>query len=128
MHAALLSCFSRVRLFATLWTVARQAPLSMGFSRQEHWSGLPCPSAGDFPEPGIEPASPELAGRFFTTSCCLQFCLGLIGLGHQYDHKQGLGELKLCFLRNTTFTQIICLHLHILKIVRFKLQLCRWED
>ena len=68
---AMLSCFSHVRLFATLWTVARQAPLSTGFSRQEHWSGLPCPSPGDLPDPGIEPVSlmsPEVAGGFFTTS------------------------------------------------------------
>ena len=50
-----LSCFSHVWLFATLWTVASQAPLSMGFSRQGYWSGLPCPSPGDFPSPGIEP-------------------------------------------------------------------------
>ena len=49
-----------VRLFATPWTVARQAPLSMGFSRQEYWSGLPFPSPGDPPNPGIEPRSPEL--------------------------------------------------------------------
>ena len=53
MHACMLSCFSGVRLFATLWTVARQAPLSMGFSRQEHWSGLPCPPPKDLPDPGI---------------------------------------------------------------------------
>ena len=46
---------SRVRLFATPWTVAYQAPLSMGFSRQEYWSGLPFPSPGDLPDPGIEP-------------------------------------------------------------------------
>ena len=52
-----LSC---VWLFATLWTVARQAPLSMGFSRQEYWSGLPCPPPGDLPNPGIEPGSPTL--------------------------------------------------------------------
>ena len=52
-----LSC---VRLFATLWTVARQAPLFMGFSRQEYWSGLPFPSPGDLPNPGIEPRSPAL--------------------------------------------------------------------
>jgi len=52
-----LSC---VWLFTTLWTVARQAPLSMGFSRQEYWSGLPCPPAGDLPNPGIEPGSPTL--------------------------------------------------------------------
>ena len=49
---------SPVLLFATLWTVAHQAPLSMGFSRQEYWSGLPFPSPGDLPHPGIEPASP----------------------------------------------------------------------
>ena len=48
------------RLYATPWTVARQAPLSMGFSRQEYWSGLPFPSLGDLPEPGIEPGSPTL--------------------------------------------------------------------
>ena len=51
---------SRVRLFATPWTVARQAPLSMGFSRQEYWSGLAFPSPGDLPNPGIEPGSPAL--------------------------------------------------------------------
>ena len=51
---------SRVRLFVTPWTVARQAPLSMGFSRQEYWSGLPFPSPGDFPNPGIKPWSPVL--------------------------------------------------------------------
>ena len=52
MHAQLLS---RVRLFATLWTVACQAPPSMGFSRQEYWSGLPFPPPGDLPDPEIEP-------------------------------------------------------------------------
>ena len=51
---------SRVRLFVTPWTVAYQAPLSMGFSRQECWSGLPFPSPGDLPDPGIEPGSPAL--------------------------------------------------------------------
>ena len=51
---------SRVQLFVTPWIVAHQAPLSMGFSRQEYWSGLPFPSPGDLPDPGIEPGSPEL--------------------------------------------------------------------
>ena len=51
---------SRVRLFVTPWTVAYQAPPSMGFSRQECWSGLPFPSPGDLPNPGIEPGSPTL--------------------------------------------------------------------
>ena len=50
--------FSHFWLFATPWTVARQAPLSMGFSRQEYWSGLPCPLPGDLPDPEIEPVSP----------------------------------------------------------------------
>ena len=56
---------------ATPWTVARQVPLSVRFSRQEYWSGLPCPPPRTLPHPGIEPASlmpPVLAGRFFTTS------------------------------------------------------------
>ena len=69
--ACVLSCFSRVQLCVTPWTVARQAPLSMGFSRQEYWSGLPFPPPGDLPDPGIEPASlklPALARGFFTTS------------------------------------------------------------
>ena len=51
---------SRVGLFVTAWTVARQAPLSMGFSRQEYWSGLPFPSPGGLPNPGIEPGSAAL--------------------------------------------------------------------
>ena len=66
--AQLLSC---VRLFVTPWTVARQAPSLLKFSGQEYWSGLPCPSLGDLPDPGIEPASPvssALAGSFFTTN------------------------------------------------------------
>ena len=49
------------------WTAACQAPLSMGFPRQEYWSGLPFPSPGDLPYPGIEPLSPALAGEIFTT-------------------------------------------------------------
>ena len=51
---------SHARLFATPWTVAYQAPPSMGFSRQEYWSGVPLPSPGDLPDPGIEPGSPTL--------------------------------------------------------------------
>ena len=54
---SVLSC---VRLFVTLWTVAYQAPLSMGFSRQQYWSGLPFPSLGDLPDLGIKPGSPAL--------------------------------------------------------------------
>ena len=71
IHACVLSHFSHVQLFAILWTVASQAPLSMGFSRQEYWSELPCPPSGGLPNPGIKPISlmsSALAGRFFTTS------------------------------------------------------------
>ena len=67
----MLSHFSHVRLFVTPWTVAYQAPLFMGISSQEYWSGLPCLPPGNLPKPGIEPASvtsPALAGGFFTTS------------------------------------------------------------
>ena len=71
--------------------VARQAPLSMGFSRQEYWSGLPLPSPGDLPDPGMEPMSPALAGKFFTweaqvgqgevnlNECFIDSCRGSIG-------------------------------------------------
>ena len=65
-----VSCFSCVQLCATPRTTACQAPLCMGFSQQEYWSGLPCPSPGDLPDTEIEPASfisPALAGGFFTT-------------------------------------------------------------
>ena len=66
VHVCMLS---HVKLFVTPWTAAHQAPLSMGFSRQEYWSGLPCPPPGDLPNPGIEPASPAssaLQADFFT--------------------------------------------------------------
>ena len=58
---------SHVWLFATSWTVAHQSPPSMGFYRQEYWSGLPFPSPGNLPDPGTESASPSLAGGFSTT-------------------------------------------------------------
>ena len=68
MCVLVLSC---VQLFATSWIVARQAPLSIVFPRQEYWSSLPFPTPGNLPDPGIEPKSPEspaLSGGFFTTS------------------------------------------------------------
>ena len=69
--AYMRSCFSHVRLSVTLWTVAQQCPLSIGFSRTDNWSGLLKIPLGDLPDPGIEPVSlmyPALTGRFFTTS------------------------------------------------------------
>ena len=66
-----LSCFSCVQLCVTLWSESRQAPLSMGFSRQKYWGGLLCPPSGYLPDPETEPMpliSPALAGKFFTAS------------------------------------------------------------
>ena len=73
VYACLLSHFSLVRLFAPWWTVAPQAPLSMKFSRQEFWSGSPCPPPRDLPNPGIEPeslTSPASAGVYFFFTTC----------------------------------------------------------
>ena len=70
VHACLLS-FSCIQLFATIWTLAHQASLSVRFSREEYWSGLPCPPPGNLPYPGTESASlisPALTGKFLTTS------------------------------------------------------------
>ena len=67
-HVCVLTCFSRVRLLVTLWTVACQTPLSMGCSKQEYWNGLPCPPPGNLPNSGMETMSlmsPALAGRCF---------------------------------------------------------------
>ena len=70
MCLSVLSHFNHIRLFVTLWTVACQAHLSMGFSWQEYWSGLPCPLPGNLPDPGIKYVSitsPALASGFFAT-------------------------------------------------------------
>ena len=70
LHSSMVNRFGHVQLFVTLWTIAYQTPLSLGFSRQEYWR-LPCHPLGNLPDPGIEPASltsPALAGKFFTTS------------------------------------------------------------
>ena len=59
--------YAQIQLLVTTWTVTHQAPLSVGFSRQAYWSGLPFPTPGDLPDPGIKPGSPVLIGRFFIT-------------------------------------------------------------
>ena len=82
---------SGVRLFATPWTVACQAPLSMGFSRQEYWSTLPFPSPGDLPDPRIEPTSPAfptLAGGFLTTSQRHLGSLTIVMVSNKTGHTQ----------------------------------------
>ena len=94
--ARVLSRFSHLQLFATLWTVALQAPLSVGFFRQQYWSVLPCPPPGDFLDPGIIPLSlraPALAGGFFTTSAPWE--------AHTSKHLYAYTALPI-------FTQITC--------------------
>ena len=101
----MLSHFSCVRLSATLWTVAHQAPLSMRFSRQEYWSGLPCLPPGDLPDPGIEIMSlifPALEGGFFTTSATweTQFGLQFISFKRYFNivaYQNSLSALKTIF-------------------------------
>ena len=94
--------FSCVRLFVTPWTMAHQAPLSMGFSRQEYWSGLPFPSPGNLPYPGIKPTSlesPALVGEFFTTSAtwhCHKCIQNIITESKDLDIYTKYREGKLC--------------------------------
>ena len=98
----------------TLWTVACQVPMSMGFSRQKYWSGLPCPPPGDLPDPGIEPASLTslaLASRFFTTSTtCV--CAKLLQLWSDYSampwtiaHR---APLSMRFSRQEYWSGLLC--------------------
>ena len=82
-----MKSLSRVRLFATPWTVAYQASPSMGFSRQEYWSGVPLPSPGDLPDPGIEPGSPALEADALTSEPpgkMLSLDIGLFNLFSRY--------------------------------------------
>ena len=82
-----MKSLSRVRLFAAPWTVAYQAPPSMGFSRQEYWSGLPFPSPGDLPNSGIEPRSPALQ-----TDALPSEVPGKPLNGHEFELTLGDGE------------------------------------
>ena len=86
----LLRRFSRVRLCATPQTAAHQAPPSLGFSKQEHWSGLPFPSPGDLPDPGIEPTSPALAAD---------------SVPPRYTLKWLSPELNVCVVRTERWSQ-----------------------
>ena len=95
IYVCVLSHSCHVRLCAILWAVACQAPLSMGFSRQEYWSGLPFPSPGELLNPGIEPESlmsPALAGKFFTTSNTWKAFLTLY-CNHQ-DFPPAVGSVR----------------------------------
>ena len=87
LRACMLSQFSRVRFFVTLWTVAHHIPLSVGFSRHKHWSGLPYSPPVDLPNPAIKPVPPEspaLAGRFFMTNATREAPFSLLYLYFSY--------------------------------------------
>ena len=109
--ACMLSCFSCVQLFVTLWTIAPQAPLSMGSFRQEYWSGLPCPPPGDLPNPRIKPL----------LLCLLHWQAGSSDINHSkivYDtpprvmeiktkiNKWGLIKLKSFFIKKKTISKV----------------------
>ena len=98
----LLSHFSHVRLFATLWTVAHQAPPSMGFSRQEYWSGVPFLSPGDLPDPGIKPRSPALQADALTSAPP-----GNSGQCEFYSFVSDLGFMLECFFFLVLLTLIL---------------------
>ena len=131
LHARLLNSFSYVWFFVSLWIIASQAPLSMGFSRQEYWSGFPCPPPGDLPDPGVKPRSlmsPALADSGFPggstgkESVCSAGDLGLIpglerspgegkgypiqysGLEHSMDYSTGLQRVRHDWETFTFFT------------------------
>ena len=91
-----LSCFSHIQLFVTMWTLAHHAPLSMGFSRQEYWCGLPCPSSEDLPDPGIEPAplmSPAFAGVFLPLSANTYMPWHFHVQSHHASEQKGKGVI-----------------------------------
>ena len=100
LHVCLLSCFSRVQLCATLRTIAYQAPLSMGFSRQEYWNGLPCPLPGDLPDPGIKlmsVMSPALTGGFSTISATWEAPFAPHLVTNSYRRKKPRGKPRINF-------------------------------
>ena len=94
--AKLLSC---IWLFVTLWSVACQVPLSMGFSKQEYWSGLPCPPSEDLPDPGIKPQSPALQAESLLLSHqgspCTCVCVYIYMYVYLYWNASAVSEWKL---------------------------------
>ena len=103
---------NHVHLPETPWIVACQAPLSMGFSRQEYWSGLPFPSPRDLPNPGIKPRSPALAGRFFTSHATREAQGGILVLP---SHVQLFVTLWTAALQaSLSFTNSVTLSNHLI--------------
>ncbi|CAN0422301.1 unnamed protein product [Rangifer tarandus platyrhynchus] len=110
-----LSHFSHLRLFATLWAVAHQAPLSVEFSRQEHWSGLPHPPPGDLPNLGIKPESHvSCISRWVLYHTCHLGSLGS-NLSLSYSRLGGLRVAATHFLGGEPWLGSTCIHLAQLK-------------
>ena len=104
-YVCLLNCFSHVWLFVTLWTVDRQAPLSMGFFRQEYWSGLPFPPSGGLPDPGIKPV--------YSASPSPQ--VDALSLSHRGSPVKGIITHNLNFINKMTSTYMIYTYLQMRK-------------
>ena len=137
MHASMQSHFIHAQLFANPWARARQAPLSMGFSRQEYWSGLPCPSPEVLPNPGIKPRDRTqvscIAGRFFTVwatreahatilqlcmcvcvCVCIHTCICVCVYTHTYTHVY----ICVCIHTYVYMCARTCTHVHVCERTR----------
>ena len=132
LEAWLLSCFSCVQHFGTLWTVAHQAPLSMGFSRQEYWSGLPRPPLGDLPDPGIDPSSlmsSASAGGLLTTSTAWEtlLCGSDLSVTSSRARERWTESILSNSVQNFFYIQVILIrfkHMYILYSHRFIFYCC----
>ena len=110
--SCVLNRFCCVCVFVTLWTLARQAPLSMGFSKQAYWSGLPCPPPADLPHPGMEPASltsPALAGRFVSTNATWEASISFQLLNKYIRQMQTQESVLGDLLTEAANSQVCCL-------------------
>ena len=101
-----VSSLSRVRLFVTPWTVAYQAPPSMGFSRQEYWSGLAFPSPGDLPDPGIEPGSPALKADALPSKPPGKLALGFVKISCYFDRFKRFQVTEVTLSLLTQFSSV----------------------
>ena len=116
--------------FATPWTVAHQAPLSMGFPRQEYWSGLPFPTPGDLPNPGIEPTSTELASGFITAEapgkplCIIRSQKMFIRTSEWKLFDKSLLMLSLI---HTSIQQVVLLRIYFVSYYEIFSQIHSWE-
>ena len=127
MHACVLSHFSSVWLYVTPWTVAHQAPLSMGFSRQEYWSGLPCPPPGDLPDPGIEHRSPKLKADSLLSEPPKNAYINQLFIYQPHSNHSVPSILHYLFMAFTTIWNFIYLFAYFLPASSHRHKLMRME-